>query len=346
MSRITLSSPLDLGAVTLKNRLALSPCAHRYSAEGDGLPGADTVETYFAHTRAGLILAEGAAISPSAAGDIGMAGIHTEAQRLAWSAVADAVHTAGSRIALPLLHAGRLSHRALQPGQALPQAPSTGRAFCYVTTRDDAGLPARRLCDPARSMEPRDIDAVVRDFREASVCALRAGVDLVEVDACRGMLLHQFLSREVNQRCDRYGGPLENRARLLLDIVDTLILQCGADRVAVSLAPVGMFGGLHDSEGAFMACHLAEELARRRIAYLRIVSPHWMHGPQISPQLRAHLRAGFDRTLVASGLRDAHEADRLLASGLIDVAGLAAQRLPAGWTQMRDHDARESRASS
>lgn len=327
MSRTTLFSPLHLGAIVINNRQAIAPDGRRHSAEADGLPGAKMVAYYHGCSQAGLIIAEGAAISPTACGDIAMAGIHTEAQRLAWSAIADAVHAAGSRIALPLLHAGRISHRALQPGQALPLAPSSGRAHCFVSIPGERRDSVRRLCNQARAIEPREIDALVRDYREAAVNAVRAGCDLIEIEAGRGQLLHQFLSSASNQRSDLYGGPLENRARLLLRIVDTLVLQCGADRVGVNLAPEGLGATQQGPEDAAMARYLASELARRQIAYLRVSAPCWVHGPQLDLQLRADLRAGFGRPIIATGLADADSAAEQLRSSLADVVGVASGRL-------------------
>lgn len=328
MNRAALSAPHDLGAVTLKNRWVVAPEGHHHCADADGLPSTEMVEDYYAKSQAGLIVAEGAAISPTACGGIDMAGIYTDAQRLAWSAIADAVHAAGSRIVLPLLHAGRVSHRSLQPGQTPPLAPSTGRAFCFVSTQDESGHRVRRLCDPARAMEQRDIDALVRDFRETSVNALRAGFDLVEINAGRGQLLHQFLSRDVNRRSDQYGGSLENRARLLLKIVEIVVLQCGADRVGVNLAPLGGFNGLLDSDGEDMACYLATALAQHNIAYLRIAAPGWHHGPQLATRVRVALRADFARTIVATGLENAKNAADLVTRGLADVVGYPAVTQP------------------
>ena len=189
-------------------------------------------------------------------------------------------------------------------------------AQSFVVQAD--GTPANVPTSEPRALATEEIPGVIAQYRQAVLRARRAGFDFVEIHAANGYLLHQFLSTNSNQRTDQYGGSLENRARLILEVVDTAIAEIGADRVGIRLSPHFVAHDIADEQTEESALYLARELTKRGIAYLHIAEPDWAGGPELSNDFRRQLRDAFKGTLIVCGQYTAEEGEQMIASGLAD----------------------------
>ncbi|GGY21682.1 N-ethylmaleimide reductase [Paludibacterium paludis] len=316
----TLFTPLTVGAVTLKNRIVMAPLTRLRSTEPGDVPTPLAPEYYAQRASGGLLISEAAHISPTAKGYAGAPGIYSEEQVRAWTRVTDAVHRAGGLIAMQLWHTGRISHRSLQPGGEAPLAPSALKADSNTNIRTANGDLVRAPCDTPRALELPEIEDLIEDYRTATDNARRAGFDLVEIHAAHGYLINQFLSESSNLREDRYGGSVENRARLLLEVVDAVVAEWDADRVGIRLSPLGIFNGLSDVGQEDMARYLARELAKRKLAYLHISEPDWAGGPAYQDSFRTELRALYPGVIIGAGGYTADKAKEMVGKGFIDAA--------------------------
>ena len=315
-----LFTPLQVGAVTLKNRVVMAPLTRLRNTEPGDVPTALAVEYYRQRASAGLIINEGTHISPSAKGYAGAPGIYSEDQIRAWSAVTSAVHAADGKIAVQLWHTGRISHRSVQPDHQAPLAPSALRADSNTNIRNESGDLVRTPCDEPRAMELSEIDDLLEDYRLATDNARRAGFDLVEIHAAHGYLLQQFLSPDANQRTDAYGGSIENRARLVLQVVDAVVAEWSADHVGIRISPLGIFNGLSDVGQEEMAHYLATELAKRKLAFLHLSEPDWAGGPALSEAFRQQLRKDYPGVIIGAGGYDGAKAEAMISKGYVDAA--------------------------
>ena len=320
MNADKLFTPLKVGAVTLKNRIVMAPLTRLRNTEPGDVPTALAVEYYTQRASGGLLIAEGTHISPTAKGYAGAPGIYSEEQVQAWKAVNDSVHAAGGLMALQLWHTGRISHRSLQPDGEAPVAPSAIKADSNTNVRQPDGSLARVPCDTPRALESAEIEDLIEDYRRATDNARRAGFDLVEIHAAHGYLLHQFLSPEANHRTDAYGGSIENRARLVLEVVDAIVAEWDADHVGIRISPLGIFNGLSDVGQEDMAYYLVEQLAQRKLAFLHISEPDWAGGPAFSDEFRAAVRQRYPGVIIGAGGYTAEKAETLIGKGYIDAA--------------------------
>jgi N-ethylmaleimide reductase len=329
----SLFEPLTVGALKAPNRVFMAPLTRMRATQPGDVPNDLMLEYYRQPAGAGLIVSEGAQISPEGKGYMDTPGIHSPEQVAAWRRITDAVHAAGGRIACQLWHVGRVSHESFHNG-ALPVSASALPYRNRTTVRGEDGRPARVDCPAPRALELEELPRLVDDFRRATVNAREAGFDLVEIHGAHGYLLHQFMSAESNQRTDEYGGSLVNRARLPLEVLDAVIGAWDADHVGIRISPLGVFNGLDDAAGLPMGLHLAAAFAERGIAFLHLSEPDWAGGPHLSDEFRDSLRAAFPGPLVGAGNYDLAKAQRLLDAGLIDAAAfgrtfLANPDLPA-----------------
>lgn len=315
-----LLSPLKLGRLELPNRVIMAPLTR--SRTPDSIPG-DMQATYYAQRAdAGLIISEATNISPTARGYVYTPGMYTDAQEAGWKKVVDAVHREGGRIALQLWHVGRVSHEIVQPNGQPPVAPSALRgegAQCFAEFADGTAGP--HPTSTPRALETDEIPALIDDYRQAAKRAKRAGFDMVEVHAANAYLLQQFMATGSNKRNDRYGGSVVNRARLVLEVVDAVSQEIGADRVGIRLSPFIEIFGLSDEEPEAMMRYLADQLSLRKIAYLHVNEPDWTgEGPQLSDDFRRDLRKRFQGTLIYCGHYTAERTEKLINDGLGDAA--------------------------
>jgi N-ethylmaleimide reductase len=261
---LTILSPVKLGPCDLPNRLVMAPLT-RCRADSGGVPNALMVEYYRQRAGAGLIISEGAPVSPQGKGYPYTPGIYNDAQIQGWQAITSAVHERGGRIFLQLWHVGRISHPALQPDGALPVAPSALKPAGQVLT--EQGL--FDFVTP-RALELAEISTIIEQFRHAADCARQAGFDGVEIHGANGYLLDQFLRDGTNRRTDAYGGATANRARLLLEVVEAVASVWGSDKVGVRLSPLQPFNDIRDSDPQATFGYVAEQLNRFNLAYLHI----------------------------------------------------------------------------
>ena len=268
MADHTLFEPLRLGALALPNRVVM-PALTRMRAGPGGVPTPLNAQYYAQRASAGLNITEATAISVQGHGYPQMPGIHTAEQVAGWRLVTDAVHAKGGRIVLQIVHHGRWSHSSYNPDRGRPVAPSAiappGQA--YTPTFE------QRPYETPRALEIEELPTIVRDFRQAARNARQAGFDAVEIHGANGFLLDQFLQDGSNRRTDAYGGTIENRARLLVEVVDGIAADIGADRTAVRLSPHGNLGGLSDSDTVPHFSTVISELGKRGLAYLHLIEP-------------------------------------------------------------------------
>lgn len=311
--RSILFTPLALGPSILPNRVLMAPLT-RNRAHADGTPWAHAADYYAQRASAGLILTEATQISAEGKGYINTPGIHTPAHVAGWRAITDRVHAAGGRIWLQLWHVGRISHTSLQPGGQAPVAPSAVRAEAQTfieTGMTDVSTP--------RALETEELPRLVEDYRQAAANALAAGFDGVEVHAANGYLLDQFITDGANRRTDAYGGSVENRLRLPLEVTQAVIDVWGAARVGLRLSPFGRFNGVEDSdrEGTFAAAYRAFDTLG--LAYLHVVEK--FPGMDVDDAEQAaldRLRALWSGTYIANGEFDAATAAAWIARGRAD----------------------------
>ncbi|AJI82350.1 N-ethylmaleimide reductase [Yersinia enterocolitica] len=319
MKTAKLFSPLKVGALTLPNRVFMAPLTRLRSIEPGDIPTPLMAEYYRQRASAGLIITEATQISFQAKGYAGAPGLHTQEQLNAWKKITQAVHDEGGHIAVQLWHVGRISHNSLQPGQQAPVAPSAIAADTRTTVRDDTGAWVRVPCSTPRALETEEIPGIINDFRQATANAREAGFDYIELHAAHGYLLHQFMSPASNQRTDQYGGSIENRTRLTLEVVDATAAEWGAEHIGIRISPLGPFNGLDNGEDQEEAAlYLIEELNKRHIAYLHISEPDWAGGKPYSDAFRDAVRARFKGVIIGAGAYTAEKAENLIEKGFID----------------------------
>jgi N-ethylmaleimide reductase len=281
----------------------------------------ELMQTYYTQrASAGLVIAEATQVSPQGKGYMDTPGIYSAEQVAGWKKITASVHAAGGRIALQLWHVGRVSHHSLQPDQQLPVSASALAYENRTTIRGEDGKPKRVACDTPRALERSEIPGLIESYRQATINSREAGFDFVEIHAAHGYLLHQFQSLESNHRTDIYGGSLENRARLTLEVLDAVIGAWDAEHVGIRISPLGVFNGLDDKDGLEMSLYLAEQFTQRGIAFLHLSEPDWAGGPAHSAEFRTALREKFPSNIIGAGNYTVEKADTLLASGFIDAA--------------------------
>jgi N-ethylmaleimide reductase len=267
----SLFSPLTIGPYQLAHRLVMAPLT-RMRAEPSSFAPRPLNAEYYAQraTPGGLIVAEASPVMATGRGNSGTPGIYSEQQIEGWRDVVDAVHAKGGLIFLQLWHVGRVSHSSFQPGGVLPVAPSAV-PIAGLTTMTAQGTPAPY--ETPRAFETGEISGVVESFRQAARNAQSCGFDGVEIHGANGYLIEQFLQSHTNLRTDRYGGPIENRARFLMEVTQAVIEVWGADRVGVRLSPYGVANGSGEADPMPLYSHVIKSLDRLGLAYLHFIEP-------------------------------------------------------------------------
>ena len=305
-----LFTPVRLARHTLVNRVVMAPMTRNRAGEGN-VPTALNALYYAQRATAGLIVTEGSQVSPRGVGYPDTPGIHADAQVAGWRRVADAVHGQDGRIFLQLWHVGRVSHPVVQADGGLPVAPSALAAEGALYT------PAGPLPYPVpRVLETDEIAAIVEEFADGARNALRAGFDGVELHGANGYLIDQFLRDGSNRRTDRYGGPVENRARFLLQVAAAVSDVWGGDRVGVRFSPGNPYNGMHDSDPAATFGWAAEALNRFGLAYLHVTEPL---ATPAETRVAPVIRRAFRGPLILNGGYDRATADAALGSGAADL---------------------------
>lgn len=301
----TLFTPTTLGDLALNNRIIMAPLTRCRADEGR-VPSELMVEYYRQRASAGLILSEATSVTPMGVGYPNTPGIWSAEQVQGWRKVTDAVHAAGGKIVLQLWHVGRISDPIYLDGQ-LPVAPSALKPAGHVSL-----VRPKKDYETPRALETAEIVEVIEAFRKGAENAKEAGFDGVELHAANGYLIDQFLQSRTNQRTDAYGGPVENRARLLLEITDKLIEVWGAGRVGVHLAPRGDGHDMGDDNPAETFGYVARELGKRKIAF--IFTREYQGDDSLAPQLKQQ----FGGALIANERFTKEQANEWLAAGKAD----------------------------
>lgn len=302
-----LLSPYKFGGLTLKNRMVMAPMTRSRALDGN-VPNPLAIKYYVQRAGAGLIVTEATQVSPQGVGYIRTPGIHSAEQVAGWKKITDAVHQAGGKIFLQLWHVGRISHPDFHGG-ALPVAPSAIAAKGTVFTAQGS----KDMVTP-RALELSEIPGIVEQFRKGAENAKAAGFDGVELHGANGYLLDQFTRDGSNKRTDAYGGAIENRARLPLEITDAVASVWGKQRVGYRISPRSPFNDMADSDPATTFSYLSEQLSKREIGYLHVTEPADTPN-RISPLLRKI----FKGTYIVNGGYNAETGNAAILSGEADL---------------------------
>jgi N-ethylmaleimide reductase len=306
-----------LGPLTLANRLVMNPMT-RCRANGVGIPGAMVAEYYGQRASAGLIITEGIAPTPSGKGYARIPGLWNEKQVEGWKPVTAAVHAKGGKIIAQLMHCGRMAHPANMPNGATIVAPSALAAPGQMFT-DSLGLQDHPV---PHAMNEDEILQAITTFTKASVNAIAAGFDGVELHGANGYLIEQFISPTSNHRKDAWGGTVAKRLHFALEVAKSVATAIGADKVGMRISPFGMAGGMEaypEIQEAYLL--LAEGLESLGLAYIHMADHSALGGPAIPAAFREALRKAWTRTLIIGGSFDQAKAEAAISSGACDLAG-------------------------
>lgn len=348
MQHQALFTPVELGGVTLKNRIVFPPLTRQRSAQPGDI-ASDLMSVYYRQrASAGFMVSEGTQIEPRGQGYAWTPGIYTQAQIEGWRKVTDAVHAENGVIFAQLWHVGRISHHGLQPDGAAPVAPSAIQATnakAFIET----GVGTGELVAPSmpRALTVAEIKALVALYARAASNAIEAGFDGVEIHAANGYLINQFISEHANQRDDEYGGSLHNRLRFLREVVEAVVAVVGPDRLGVRFTPLftstdqdRVYIGLVEQDPHETYIEAIKVLEASGIAYVSIAEADWDNAPDLPESFRRDVRGTFSGRIIYAGRYTAERGARLVEAGLADLVAfgrpfIANPDLPArivnGW---------------
>ncbi|KYP93422.1 alkene reductase [Rosenbergiella epipactidis] len=325
----SLFTPLELGGVPLRNRIALPPLTRCRSAQPGNIPNDMMRDYYVQRASAGFMVTEGTQIEPRGQGYAWTPGIHSAEQIAGWQNVTQAVRAQGGTLFCQLWHVGRVSHRALQPQQQPPIAPSALPAT-NVRVFIETGPGEGELVAPSepRALETEEIPQLVELYRQAAVNAKQAGFDGIELHAANGYLINQFISEHTNDRTDQYGGSLTNRLRFLKEVVAAVSTVFDSGRIGVRFSPLfstteedRVYLGLVEPDPAETYLTAAKMLDEMNIGYLSIAEADWDNSPQLPESFRIALRKTFTSVIMVAGRYDQAKAQYVLAQGWADLVG-------------------------
>lgn len=320
-----LFQPVKIGRYTLPHRMVMAPLTRSRARQPGNIPTALNACYYAQRASAALIISEATQVSLQGQGYAWTPGIHSREQVEGWRLVTDAVHDAGGLIFMQLWHVGRISHPALQPDQMLPVAPSAIKPGGEAFIENENGEGARVPFVTPRALQIEEMPYLIQQYARGARNALAAGFDGVEVHGANGYLLDQFINSRTNRRDDGYGGAIENRARLLLEVVETVTAIWGADRVGVRLSPLGGFNDIGDDQPETSFTYLAEKLNAYDLAYLHVINPATAaFEKRLPPDARAWrmlelMREKYRGTLMLAGGFDHDTAEAWLQESKADL---------------------------
>lgn len=313
--------PAVIGSLQIKNRISMAPMTR--ARNEDGIPNEKNALYYAQRSGAGLIITEGTAISETAKGVLYIPGLYLPAHIEGWKKVTKAVHEKGSTIFSQLWHVGRVSHTSNQPDGSAPVGPSdiqaqNTSAYGYDENGNVGFVPASK----PRALSTHEVKKVAEDFVYAAQNAIASGFDGVEIHGANGYLIEQFLNPFVNNRTDEYGGNIENRSRFLLETVDATIEAIGKNKVGVRLTPYGGLGDLlHYEEIEATYKYIADELAKREIAYIHLMDQESKGSHALPNGFIERFRSWYKGTIILAGSMTKATAEKLINAGTIDIAG-------------------------
>ena len=312
-------TPTQLGAIGIKNRLVMAPLTRMRAVAGD-VPNPLAKTYYSQRASAGLIITEATQISPLGMGYPATPGIYSPEQTAAWKAIVDEVHAQGGVIVAQLWHVGRISHSSLHPQAGLPEAPSaiapTGQTYGADWKLHDYETP--------KAMTEADIARLLGEFKQAAQNAKAAGFDGVEIHSANGYLLDQFLQDKTNHRTDQYGGSVENRIRLLGEVIEAVSTVYASDRIGVRLSPYGSFNDIADSDPVALFTAVINKLNTYGLAYLHMIEPRSTSAggndkhDEAAPVTSELFRALFKGKFITAGGYDQALGEKVLEDGLAD----------------------------
>lgn len=309
MSDIDLFSPITVGKLILKNRIAMAPMT-RCRADSEHNPTPLMAQYYQQRSNAGLIISEGTSPSPNGDGYARAPGIYTAKQQDGWKAITEAVHQAQGKIFLQMMHVGRIAHPLNKLQTAETVAPSAIWAAGQMFT-DQQGLLDNTT---PRALETAEIATVIREYQEATKAAIQCGFDGVELHAANGYLPMQFLSSNSNQRQDQYGGSLENRLRFVLETLDAMIEVAGSDKIGIRISPGGTFNDMHDENP-----NETYEALLKAINPLKLAYTHVIRSPNPSVDAFALLKEHYHGVKIINGGFNEKTGNEAIESGLADM---------------------------
>jgi N-ethylmaleimide reductase len=308
-----LFEPYKLGPLTLPNRLVMAPLTRNRALAGF-VPGPLAVEYYGQRASAGLLVSEATQVSQQGQGYQDTPGIYSREQVAGWRKVTDRVHERGGRIFLQLWHVGRISHVDLQQNNQAPVAPSAirakGKTFVGGTFAD--------VSEP-RALAVEEIPGIIESFRKGAANALAAGFDGVEVHGANGYLLEQFAKDGTNKRTDAYGGGIENRARLMLEVAKAVAAEAGPNRTGIRISPVTPANDISDSNPQPLYDYIVDQLSALKLVYIHVVEGATGGPRDIAPFDYGSLRKRFSGAYIANNGYDFELASKVLAADEADL---------------------------
>ncbi len=309
-----LFEPFKLGPLSLPNRFVMAPLTRNRAVPPGMVPSPLAVDYYGQRASAGLLVTEATQISQQGQGYQDTPGIYSKEQVAGWKKVTDRVHERGGRIFVQLWHVGRISHVSLQPSGGKPVAPSAiranGKTFVNGTFAD--------VSEP-RALDLSEIPAIIDDFKRGAANALAAGFDGVEIHAANGYLLDQFAKDGTNKRIDAYGGSIENRAKLMLEVSKAVAAEAGSERTGIRISPVTPSNDISDSNPQPLFDHIVDGLSALKLVYLHVVEGATGGPRDIAPFDYASLRKRFGGAYVANNGYDFALATKMLDAGAADL---------------------------
>ena len=315
----TLFDPVSLGDLRLPHRVLMAPLTRARAGDGD-VPIAINAEYYRQRAGAGLIITEATNITPRSCAFEHAPGIWSQAQVAGWRRVTTAVHGAGGRIFMQLWHCGRAGARGILAGEQ-PMSPSgvnddLDALEVYGLLRN--GSYVRIAASHSRAMTTAEIRQTVLEYRIAARNAVEAGCDGVEIHAANGYLLHQFLSPTINRRTDEYGGSVENRSRIIREVLEAVGMVVPLARVGVRISPTARYNNVRDPNPAETYAHVARLLQQFGVAYVHICDINAWGGEPDLPALLDMIRPHYRGPIIANGGIAPTAAERLIAAGKVD----------------------------
>jgi N-ethylmaleimide reductase len=317
-----LFSPVQIGPLTLGHRVVMAPLTRSRSEQPGDVPG-DLMREYYTQraSAGGLIISEATTISITARGWFGAPGMYSDAQVEGWRKIVNAVHAKRGWMFSQLWHTGRSSHVEMTGGTE-PVSASVNPTYWQDASHLTSTPSGWKQPSPHRALDITEIPGIIEDYRQGAMRAKAAGFDGVELHSGNGYLLDQFLQDGSNHRTDAYGGSIENRARLLLEVVAAVASVWGGDRVAVRIAPSGTWNGMSDSNPQALFAYVAEQLNRFGLAYLHIIEPRVKGNVVIvegqAPVASQQLRKIFKGKILAAGGFEPETAEAIVEKGDAD----------------------------
>ena len=309
-----LLSPFDLQGLLLRNRVVMAPLT-RGRAGSERIPNDLMREYYMQRASAGLIIAEATTISEQGIGWVDSPGIYNDAQVAGWKKITDALHAKGSSIFLQFWHCGRASHSSFHCGKPAVSASAIKINGDYIHTPE-----GKQPYETPRALETNEVAAVVEDYRRAAERAKAAGFDGIEIHSANGYLLDQFLQSKTNQRTDCYGGSLENRFRLLKEVLEAVCTVWPSNRVGVRLSPNGVFNDMGSPDFRETFLYAASQLNTFSLAYLHVMDGLEFGFHQLGePMTLADFRTAFHGPIMGNCGYTAESAEAAIANGAADL---------------------------